>query len=211
MNPFSYPKVPHERKFKPKQYKRYQTYKKILRLEFSGKCIYCQMPSSLKGSETFGVDHYRPQKFFPELSVAYKNLYYCCNSCNSAKGSYWPSTAIKELTEFIPNPCEHRMFDNLRYTGAVVDGKTAAGKIAVKLLDLNDPSAVDYREFVINSIEIAEEKQSKLLNMKVAVGQRLAKGLLSQSEASNALNELSVELVKVKNVIARFMGDPAIV
>ena len=204
MSPFVYPKPLHQRRFTPKQYKRYQSYKLMLRLEFSGKCVYCQMPSSLKGYESFGVDHYRPQKSFPGLSCTYSNLYYCCNSCNSAKGSYWPSPAAKELTEFIPNPCDHRMFENLRYSGAVVDWKTMAGKTAVRLLDLNDPEAVDYREFVINTVAIAEEKKTRLSTQQRSVEQRLK----TQAVATAALGEITIELAKVEKVLKRFSGAP---
>lgn len=208
MNPFVYPKALHQRRFTPKQYKRYQTYKRILRLEFSGKCVYCQMPSSLKGYEGFGVDHYRPQKVFPRLSCAYSNLFYCCNSCNSRKGAYWPTTAAKELTEFIPNPCDHRMFESLRYSGAVVTGRTTAGKVAIDLLDLNDPEAVSYREFVINTVAIAEEKKIRLLTQQRSVEQRLKKGAMTQAVATAAIGEITSELAKVGKVLKVLSGAP---
>lgn len=206
MNPFFYPKGKHQRQYTPKQYKRYQTYKRILRLEFAGKCVYCQMPSSLKGNEAFGVDHYRPQKHFRHLSCAYTNLFYCCNACNSAKGSYWPSTAAKELTEFIPNPCDHRMFDNLRYAGPRVEARTKAGQVAVDMLDLNDPVAVQYREFVINAVVIAEEKKAKLLAQRRNAEQRLKKGTMSPALAAIAIGEIDTELAKVNGVLRVYAG-----
>lgn len=206
MNPFVYPKTLHVRRFTPKQYKRYQTYKHILRLEFLGKCVYCQMPVTMKGSASFGVDHYRPKKLFPALECEYSNLYYCCNSCNSGKGAYWPSKAVEELTNFIPNPCDHRMFEHLRFSGAVVEGKTQAGKVAVELLDLNDPEAVSFREFMVGAAEIFEGNRAELRKKQQAVDQKRKKGKMTQADADAATAEIAAQLSRLEALENRLAG-----
>ncbi len=207
MNPFIYPKVRHQRQFAPKkQYKRYQTYKHLLRLEFNGKCVYCQMPLSLRESGHFGVDHYRPKKLYPGLECEYTNLFYCCNTCNSRKGSYWPSTSAKELTDFIPNPCDHRMFEHLRFAGAMVEGRTQAGRIAIELLDLNDPAAVELRDFFIKTAEIFESNKIRLLRTRQALEQKRKKGGISLADADAASKEIATELAKLDALLNRLHG-----
>lgn len=206
MNPFAYPKTKHARSFSPKQYKRYQTYKRILRLEFSGKCVYCQMPSSMRGYGSFGVDHYRPKKHFPQLGVSYGNLYYCCHACNSNKGDYWPSAHLL-FTQFIPNPCDHVMFSHLRFNGAVVEEKSKAGAIAREILDLNDPESVSYREFVIGTIELWRQKRADLESKRAKVARLLRSRLIPPADAESANNEIDSELQKVDKNLALLSGS----
>jgi len=58
------------------------------------------------------------------------------------------------------------MFDHLRYQGARVEPRSAAGKQADKILMFNDDESVKYREFVLDAIKFAE-------NQKRAVEQTL--------------------------------------
>lgn len=206
MNPFVYPKTRHARRYAPKQYKRYQTYKRILRLEFLGKCVYCQMPSSMRGYYSFGADHYRPKKHFPQLTVSYDNLYYCCSACNSNKGDYWPPAHLL-ATHFIPNPCDHVMFAHLRFNGAIVEEKSSAGAIAKEILDLNDPESVSYREFIIGTVELWQLKRADLLHKVSKVDKLLRAGTMSTVDADSARNEINAELVKVDKNLALLSGS----
>src|SRR6185436_7481648 len=40
------------------------------------KCVYCRIADGFKGYEGFGVDHYLPRSKFPDLVVAWSNLFY---------------------------------------------------------------------------------------------------------------------------------------
>ncbi len=124
----------------------YRKYKPYLREEFSNQCVYCRALEQIKGPESFGVDHYRPKSLFPQLENEYLNLYLACNRCNSLKGSYWPSGRDEKLGRFVPNPCEHVMFDHMRFVAGTIHGHSIAGQLAVERLDLNDPSAVALRK-----------------------------------------------------------------
>ncbi|MFO8074264.1 MAG: HNH endonuclease [Polyangia bacterium] len=155
MTPFRYPKAKHTRREQPPQYQQYRTYKPFLRREFERKCIYCRLPDTLKGKDSFGVEHYRPKQHFPELEFDYDNLFYACNCCNSRKGAFWPTQDQLARGEFIPNPCDHVIFKHLRYSGAQVEPRTAAGELCWEVLDLNDEDSVAYREFVIGLIKSA--------------------------------------------------------
>jgi hypothetical protein len=121
----------------------------------------------MRGYEAYGVDHYRPKKLFPHLATEYLNLFYACNRCNAFKGSFWPTPGLRSAKKFIPNPCEHRMFDHLRYKGAQVVAKTPAGAMTVELLDLNHDSAVDWRAANIQAFrELLRVKEKAALARK---------------------------------------------
>lgn len=48
------------------------------------------------------------------------------------------------------------MFQHLKYTGAKVETRSSAGKHADKILMFNDEESIKYREFVLDSIHLAE-------------------------------------------------------
>ncbi len=154
---FVYPKTRHARKHYPPQYSNYRSYKPILRQEFDGRCVYCRLPDSLKGEESFGVDHYRPKKHFPLLVTEYLNLFYACNRCNSRKGDFWPRDSDRSAGHFVPNPCEHVMFAHLRYKGAEVNAHSETGKWTIEYLDLNEERLISYRRDIINLTKQAEK------------------------------------------------------
>lgn len=93
-------------------------------------------------SGSYGIDHYRPKSLFRDLEWQYSNMFWACHACNSRKGAYWPALG-KEAKEFIPNPCDHRMFEHLKVDGLLATARTRAGEVTVELLDLN---STDHRE-----------------------------------------------------------------
>lgn len=205
MNPFVYPKTIHIRRERPGHYARYQQYKPFLQREFERKCVYCRMPDSMKGYESFCVDHYRPKRTFSRLATTYSNLFYCCKPCNDRKGPYWPPEA-KAATEFIPNPCDHVMFSHLRYARAAVVARSAAGTKAVDLLDLNDDEVTRYREFIIYSLEVHESKRNDLLRARDELRTIRDAGAASSVEVDAALAQLERDLVKVSSHLALLGG-----
>jgi hypothetical protein len=81
-------------------------YKPFLREDFQWRCAYCETTEVYRrGDEMFGIDHFRPKAKFPELDCHYPNLYYCCNSCNSHKGSAWPSPEREAAGDGFTDPC----------------------------------------------------------------------------------------------------------
>lgn len=210
MNPFIYPKTIHRRKFQPAQYGTYQPYKPILKKEFSSQCVYCRLPDGLKGYEAFGVDHYRPKSKQPTLKAVYSNLYYACNTCNRRKGSFWPTPEQESEGWFIPNPCDHTMFRHLQYKSARVEAKTQAGKCADEKLDLNGPTDVEYRGFVLRLIDkLVHEKELVESALKKAEAKVLSNP--SNAEYLALRNEAQELLVKVNSDFNRIYvcPDPA--
>src|SRR5690348_6977342 len=114
MTPYIYPKTKHIRSEAPPEFRQYTRYKSYLRKEFSSKCVYCCNPDQGR-PELYHVDHYRPKIQFPELMCAYSNLFYACPSCNQRKGRYWSPPSEQRGSRFIPNPCDTKMFNHVRF------------------------------------------------------------------------------------------------
>jgi len=162
LNPFRYSQSRYRRKLNPPSYSDYSRYKPFLKQEFTSQCVYCRLPDGPKGEDSFSVDHYRPQSKFPELVTTYANLFYACSCCNRRKGAFWPTDAQWQAKQFIPNPCDHVMFEHLRCHSARVETRTPAGELAERVLMLNDEGSVEYREFVLGVIASLEEKKRHL-------------------------------------------------
>jgi hypothetical protein len=173
-NPFLYPQERHRRTLSPGPYQRYRSYKPHLRIEFGAQCVYCRLPDALPGRSAFGVDHYRPRRYFPDYSVIYSNLFYSCNACNSAKGDYWPVGDQGKRDVFVPNPCDYVMTAHLRYKGPRVEGRTVAGRFTIDLLRINEDASVDYRRLYQEIIDAlysnvaTERERVTLLERRIA-------------------------------------------
>src|SRR6202011_911332 len=86
--PFTYPDSPHLRRHGPCGYADYESYRPWLRDEFAFRCVYCL---TREGWGPFigmyAIDHFVPVVMRPDWALEYKNLLYCCVSCNLSKGS----------------------------------------------------------------------------------------------------------------------------
>lgn len=65
---------------------------------------------------------------------------------------------------FIPNPCEHTMFDHLRYDGVIVSANSVTGAFAIDLLDLNEDASIEYRQMLLDIVNSLKEKYQRVRN-----------------------------------------------
>ena len=204
MNPFSYSDSLHLRTQKPERFSDYKRYKPFLRIEFERKCVYCRMPDGVRGEEAFGVDHYRPLSKFPRLDCEYENLFYACNTCNWRKGHFWPEPQ-QAAEEFIPNPCDHRMAEHLRFEGARVESVTSTGRFVIAMLFLNHPTQIEYRDFILRSIDRCLREQTDLRSILAQLDARLIASqdlghhwlLADRSSLQDRLDRLRVDLERL--------------
>jgi len=185
--PFSYP----------------QAYKAYLRREFRSKCVYCRVPDGIKGYEGFGVDHYLPASRFPGLALAWPNLFYACNVCNT-----WKSDSVSTAGRFLPNPCDHRMADHLQYRGAEVETHTPHGEWLAELLHLEERKGL--REFILSALVGFVKARIELLGDLTAMEDRLetAQSADERSSLEAAIQEATEELERVERQIERLTGEP---
>lgn len=206
MTSFAYPKQLHVRREAPPRYERYQSYRPYIEREFSNLCVYCRKPATITPGTTFGIDHYRPVKHFPLLEKEYINLYYCCGACNSRKGSYWPVTPDAIRDNFVPNPCDHIMWNHLRFTAETVTARTKPGLFALELLDLNDPETLGFRRFVLRTLETAKSKIAEVNATAKKVRKAIASGAVTAAEGEKDLADLEVQRIAWASDVARLTG-----
>lgn len=194
MSLFHYQKIIHARKLSPGPFTVYRTYKKHLKIEFDGNCVYCRMPDSLSEEKSYAVEHYRPKQKFPNLETEYSNLYYSCCDCNSHKGVFWPNENQESLGIFIPNPCDYIMHDHLRLqTEGAIKPHSFAGQWTIDLLDLNAPSRIQKRHAFLT---IKKKIDTAIVNL-----QKRHAELKEIEKIADHTNSMSVqhEIVDVEN------------
>jgi uncharacterized protein (TIGR02646 family) len=115
----------------------YHDYRDNLRYDFCCSCAYCSITELEASAVRFEIDHYHPQKHFPDLIKEYNNLFWSCETCNHYKSDYFPNdediegenTVIRIDNE---NPQEH-----LEVEGDIIHHKTNKGEFNKELLYLN--------------------------------------------------------------------------
>jgi hypothetical protein len=197
-----FPADRHERGPDPGPFVEHRSYKTHLQREFSRKCVYCRIPDGLKGDEAFGVDHYLPKSRFPDLIVAWSNLFYACNVCNTWKGE---SVSTPDL--FLPNPCEHRMSDHLQYSDSDVEAYTAHGEWLAELLHLKERRQL--REFILFAAGSFLKIRSELVDDLAVLEDRLddTRSAEELSSLKAAIRDTVQELEQVDRHIERLIGE----
>lgn len=208
VSPFRYPKSKHTRKLSPEPRSSYRKYKPFLREEFGNRCVYCTLSDILKGQESFGVDHYRPKKKFPNLETEYSNLFYACNVCNSRKGDFWPSREQLAKRYFVPNPCDHVMYDYLSAARPFIKAKNSTGKFALDVLDLNDPVSVEYRQMVIDLCSSLNTEVGSIDKMKRVLVSKIRKCSddMKKYILRDELDKLESRLQRVQGLLRDLVG-----
>jgi len=205
MSPYRYSKSLHVRSQAPaKPYGYYKRYKPALQREFNGQCVYCRQPDYIRSYRFFHVEHYRPKSLFAALQTVYSNLFYSCAICNELKGDYWPTA---RSTDFVPNPCDYVMTKHLRYADAKVEAVSDVGQFTIELLDLNDPTVVEFRELILHQIDLLEEKISEVERKLKLVVKRRNTGALTPEKAQDATERLTGLLAQHQTMLGRLDGS----
>lgn len=127
----------------------YKKYKEKLREEFIYTCVYCGIREpELGGSQSFHIDHYKPQKKFPKLINRYSNLLYACRNCNQYKKDYWPTFTQKLMQHIVLNPRQEKDKRELHIdtNNFAWKGTTEQGKWNIKKLRLDSKTKIKQRE-----------------------------------------------------------------
>jgi hypothetical protein len=121
---------------------------RLVRRRARHACEYCQLPQSAYRFR-FPIDHVVAQQHRGKTATA--NLCLACPRCNASKGPNL--SGVDPATDRIVrlfNPRRQRWVSHFEWDGAVLCGKTAAGRATIQVLAINHPSAVAVREALIN-------------------------------------------------------------
>jgi uncharacterized protein (TIGR02646 family) len=126
-------------------------------------CAYCDGPLLEQSRET--IDHFLPRHAFPELSLAWANLFPACDRCNSTnKRERWSCHLVRPDTDPVDT-----WFDVDRLTGRLraspeLDRPTRARiRLTIRVFLLNDNPRCLGRLRVMNEMENAARRDHKTL------------------------------------------------
>jgi len=113
-----------------------------------GRCEYCHFPT-VNAELPFHIDHIIAEKHGGPTTSA--NLAWACFSCNLRKGSNIagldPITGA--LTRLF-HPRSDTWREHFARKSALLRGKTAIGRTAVAVLDINDPDVIAIRQSLMD-------------------------------------------------------------
>lgn len=112
-------------------------------------CAYCLIHEGhFGGLRNFHVDHFRPKKKFPHLTLSYENLYYSCALCNTIKADHWPSEAQFIAGYRFADPCQEDTYEDhfVLDIWGVLRSLTNVGEYTLEHLRLNRRQLVVHRQ-----------------------------------------------------------------
>jgi hypothetical protein len=112
------------------------------------RCEYCQMSQEYDGFR-HEIDHVVARKHGGPTAAG--NLALACFPCNNYKG---PNLAgidpvTRKLTKLF-NPRRHKWKHHFRWDGPYLVGKTAVGRVTIRVLEVNAPDRVDLRQVLLD-------------------------------------------------------------
>lgn len=183
-----------ERGEDPGPFRKAAQYKPHLRPLFRCRCAYCLMPDDrLGGEEGMTVDHFRPESRYPDLRLAWANLYYACSVCNSQYKRDYPTLEEERAGKRFVDPCANDYDDHFRLapdpaTGALcrVRPLSEAAEYSVLRLKLN------YRKPLHDYWRGLNQEETLLLEREIEIRERLedCKRLTEQGGPNDELRHL---------------------
>lgn len=113
-------------------------------------CEYCRLPEALYAGP-FEIEHVIAKQHGGLTSLG--NLANACLRCNKKKGpnlSGIDSQTSRTRLVRVFNPRRHKWSAHFRWTGAILVGRTAIGRVTVQLLAMNDPLRVALRQSLMD-------------------------------------------------------------
>ena len=111
-----FPKIRRRTAYKVKKdgaaYLTYSAYYDEIAEDCQNRCVYCDVLVVEVGGESMNLDHFRPEKHFPELHAEPTNLVLSCPKCNQLKSDWWPEkqgTADGGKNGFVDPFSEHML------------------------------------------------------------------------------------------------------
>ena len=125
----------------------WREYRSSLGARSNNECWYCgRQCNAMVGDKSPTVDHFRPRRWFPELTYRWSNWVFSCQRCNESKGDLWPETGFGDATGYgYIDPCAadpaerpERCFDYDADTGEILPRNDLSGPAQRKAWDTID-------------------------------------------------------------------------
>ncbi|PWU14335.1 MAG: hypothetical protein C5B50_17295 [Verrucomicrobia bacterium] len=112
------------------------------------RCEYCRLPDWVELAGPFHVEHIVARQHRGPDNVA--NLAWACSRCNLHKGTNL-SGVDPDSSDIVRlfNPRQDRWDDHFELVGAVIRGRSAAGRATVWLFQMNAERRVEFRAELI--------------------------------------------------------------
>lgn len=115
----------------------YHEYRDILRFDFCCSCSYCTLTEVEAFGIRFEIDHYYPQKHYPDLINEYNNLFWSCEICNNYKSNYTPDDEDLKIGNVILRIDNNDPRDHYELRNDSLYHKSHMGDFNINLLLLN--------------------------------------------------------------------------
>lgn len=123
--------------------------RRLVRQRAARRCEYCRTPESIR-PYSFQVEHIRSLKHGGSSEP--DNLAWSCLFCNLRKGTdiaaYDDETGVLVA---LYNPRTQLWDDHFAINESLIEGKTAEGRVTVKILQMNHPQQVEARVALIEA------------------------------------------------------------
>ena len=146
-----FPELARRSEYKKKRdgtYYAYREYHTEISEDCQHRCVYCDARLNEIGGEGMHLDHFRPQKHFPELESTPENLVLACSRCNYLKSDWWPEKTGNSNNGqhgFIdPFDKDKSSYFEVDSKGEILAKKAPSGYV-IDLLSLNRPSRMNIR------------------------------------------------------------------
>lgn len=115
----------------------------------NGRCEYCLIHQNDR-FYAHEIDHIFAEKHGGQTEV--ENLCLACDECNRHKGSDLCSLDyVSQIVVSLFHPRRDHWRDHFRILDGIVEPLTPTGRVTQKLLQINNPEAVDRRRLLIES------------------------------------------------------------
>lgn len=147
-----FPEIKRRSKYKKTRsntyYADYREYLAEISEDCKCRCVYCDAHIDEIGGEGMHLDHFKPQKHFPELTTTPENLVLACARCNQLKSDWWPEKSGNSnngLHGFVdPFDKDKLTYFEVDLQGELLAIKPPAGYF-IELLSLNRISRIRIR------------------------------------------------------------------
>ena len=136
-------------------------FRKLVRADDEPRlCAYCDGSLTEQSRET--IDHFLPRREFPELTLAWQNLFPACDRCNSDyKKAQWSCRLVRPDAGAVDTYFDLDETTGRLHPSAQLDWHLRVNvRLTIRVFRLNDPHRCEGRRRVLNEMRNAWKKDA---------------------------------------------------